>query len=173
MKYADVGDAYFTRLYEAKYDIKAALESGVHAIIGRDYKTYDLKIGKMGVAVAPAYHTTMFEHYGIDNIFKHVDEWCSERGVDIFVFINTEVDLKEHTMKRGMVFYRPKESTPLRETYDDAVAFVNTLDEPFMLADKGDGQVEATGGRYNFWRIGNSAISRKKFEARIKPFYNC
>ena len=62
--FADVGDDYFHRLNDAKYDVKAALDMGLKGMFGRDYKTYDLGIGLMGVAVCTANHLTVFEHFG-------------------------------------------------------------------------------------------------------------
>lgn len=67
-EYADVGLKYWKELNDIKFDTQAALALGLRAMFIRDYKKYDLKKGKMGVAVVTAQVEELLDRFGQEEL---------------------------------------------------------------------------------------------------------
>jgi len=70
-EYAIVGEAFYKRLMEVKFDIGRELNNpvGVKGIYMRDYKTFAFPQGNFGVGITVASIDQLLDHFGQDKVF--------------------------------------------------------------------------------------------------------
>ena len=120
-KYADLGDAYWKNLNDAKFSIEGELDLGLRGIFIRDYKNYDLKIGTMGVAVSTVLNSRLFDKFGEAALTEAIEDYIKEKDLGIFAIIAIEVD-ETGGLHKGIFLYRSATSNQkLHETFPELV----------------------------------------------------
>ena len=59
---------YWAWLSQMKQDVKSNLELGLHSMIIKDYKLYEMNTAKMGVASTVVPLGVMFDHFGEEKV---------------------------------------------------------------------------------------------------------
>ena len=90
MNSADVGQAYWQKLYKAKFDVKEGLKLGLRGIFIRDYKNYELESGLMGVAVSTGSVDTLIEHFSEAVFAEACEQFTLERKLGLFLIVAME-----------------------------------------------------------------------------------
>jgi hypothetical protein len=71
-----------------KFNVEQVLELGLHAILIRVYKTYDLLGGRMGAAVATGSIATLMNKFGSETFAMENEKMLEEKDLGIFAIVS-------------------------------------------------------------------------------------
>jgi len=168
MEYADVGFQYWKELNDIKFDTAAALELGLRAMFTRDYKKYDLKKGIMGVAVVTAQVAEIIDRFGHGELITQSVRVLDEDKLGIFVIIGIHATQDGHVDKSLLVFIDKEKQNDLTSTFEELNTHIQGVDEMKLHTAAHE---EHGKHRWMSYKIGNTAYTRKAFEAIVKKYY--
>lgn len=171
MQYADVGEAYWSPLNEAKFDVQASLQLGLRAILMRDYKNYDLETGTMGVAVSAGLIETLTAHFGSEAFGTAMKDYLLEKDLGMLIVMATE-HVGAHDVRKNILVFDCAANPAEQALKTKAQALVQFIaqSEDLALADRKELTAEQLGGHgtATYFVISNPRVSRKVFERVIK-----
>ena len=164
--YADIGEDFYNRLSSIFGNIDMALNLGLKVLNVRDYKIYDLQIGKLGVPMSTVPIQRLFDHFGHEEFFHQADSLLEENSLGLYAMITKS----EGGNKIEILLYRPNASiNTLTDKYEELATALQDFEE-WELANRQDGTAP-NDGRYVWWDIQNKNFDRKKFEKFVKEKY--
>ena len=170
MKNYNINDEeLYKKLFDVKFDVERALELGAYNLMRRDYKTYDLFKGNLGVGAVTVLLNDMFMKYLDTGFFEGCEKMCEANNLGIFIVQCTASE--DGKLARELLIYSPKERrSDLADYYCDIISTLKQQ-QSFTMSGFIDSQIykgDFEGVKYCRATIESSTYSRKILEKVLK-----
>lgn len=109
----------------------------------------------------------MFEEFGHDACCNIIDDFMGKTRLSLFGMVCNVLCPETHQNEITILMYS-REDDPLAKTFEDLLV---AMQKDQLLQTQSEHRGTHGKSKYAFYQLGNTSVSRKKFEVMFKAFY--